>query len=240
MNDEQKALTAEAVWPDPLHVLFRIGDAFTPGEPISEWVATVAMAANDLAVVNGWLRQDDPRGGRDAYLYRVGMGHFFEIGESLRAQGAEPSVTDFIESMGEEADGYRAALDVHARWRPQLREIRNLASFHYPQAGSSRSRLTIALREAADSNGVVSISEEPDVRRFDFADEITAALFTKCAGDDTMLDLFREVSGAIIEFDSFAVHAVAQFVGASGARRTRVVPVDPHDRDAGWLPLGPP
>jgi hypothetical protein len=197
------------------------------------------MAANDLAVVNGWLRQDDPRGGRSAYLYRVGMGHFFEIGESLRAQEAEQTVSDFIDGMGEEAHGYHAALDAHAKWRPQLREIRNLAAFHYPQTGSSRSRLTLALHDAADSNGVVSISDEPDVRRFDFADEIMAALFTRCAGDDTMTDAFRDVSEAIIEFDSFAVHAVAQFVGNSPARRTRVVPVDPHDRDAGWLPLGP-
>src|SRR5690242_9275240 len=93
--------------PDPVYYLFRICDAFVPGEPLSEWAVTVAMAANDLADVNAWLVETDLGGHAYGHLYRLGLAHFYEIGENLKQREREAAVATFIDSMGGEADGYR-------------------------------------------------------------------------------------------------------------------------------------
>jgi hypothetical protein len=235
-----------------MHYLFRIGDAFVPGEPLSEWAVVVAMAANDLADVNTWLVETNPGRHVQGHLYRLGLAHFYEIGENLQLREREPTVAAFIHSMRDEADGYRSMLDAHQKWYTELCQVRHLATFHYPKSGA-RSRLSTALEDAAESNGAVSVGENPLIRRFEFADEIMAALFTRCAGGDEamleaieesvvegpMLELFQEVSGAITEFDVFAHNAIAEFVVRRAIPFAQVEPLDPDDVHAGWRLLNP-
>jgi hypothetical protein len=234
MEDEQQ--TSPDALPDPFYVYFRIGDAFTPGDPLSEWIVALSIAANDLSVLSGWLRHDDPDAGRYTYIIRVWVAHFYELGEGLSRRRDIPAIAEFVDAMGDDAAGYHAALETHSRLRPRLREIRSLTAFHYPRPVGGRSPLTVALRDAADSGAVVCVSDDPGVARFGFAEEIVAALFTRRAGGDAeMGELMNDVTKAVIGFIDFVTMAASRFVGPSGAPITRVIPAD--DPEVGWIPV---
>lgn len=168
------------------------------------------------------------------------MSHFHEVIENLTDRARDPAVVEFIASMDDDqAEGYHAALATHQRFSVPLARLRNNATFHYPRSNSARAPITRALRDAADSNGVVSVGDEPITGRFNFADEVLAALFAKCCADDAELEaLFPEVSQAVFGFYEFAHFAVSEFVGRSGAQIQQVNMVDPTNLDGGWRPVG--
>jgi hypothetical protein len=63
---------------------FRFGGVFPVDDPVSEWVATIALAFNDIALVHGQF--DEAFEGpafRYLYLLRISLGHFNEAAKYL-------------------------------------------------------------------------------------------------------------------------------------------------------------
>jgi len=201
----------------------RIGDVFCPGDVLAEWVATLAIAANDLATVGAWIEEPDERARTHPYLFRVVCSHFFEISKYLTLWQGEPAIVAFVAKLDAEGThSYREVLDTYAALQPTLGKIRDNSAFHYgPTVAASKNPLIRqALRAIADDPGLVVVSGER--AWFGFAGEAAAAIFTlSCGGSDPdageVERTIREVAGAIIELRRFATAAVTRFVADSGS-----------------------
>jgi hypothetical protein len=204
---------------DGLVVRFgRIGDAFTPGDPLAEWVATVSLAANDLNLLSAWITAEDgTRPASPTYLFRVAASHFFEIGKYLALRRRQPMVIAFIERMGETARGYRRVLTVYNEHITTLATIRDNSAFHYGPTSVEKKNPLIrrALIAVAEEQGEIYLNAGPVA--FGFAQELEAAIFTiSCGGIEPgareIGSLLEEVASAATEFDEFAHIAIRNFL----------------------------
>jgi hypothetical protein len=58
------------------------GDIYPPDDLLSEWLATIAMAANDLIAVHGLMAEAEDDSLR-WYYFRPAVGHFYEAAKHL-------------------------------------------------------------------------------------------------------------------------------------------------------------
>ena len=62
---------------------FRFRDFFSPDEPLSEWVAILALAFNDLSLLHEQMQRDAMTEHRFFYWLRLSISHFGEAGSYL-------------------------------------------------------------------------------------------------------------------------------------------------------------
>ncbi len=79
-------------------LVFKFGEMYPADDLISEWLATIAMAANDLITVNVQMAETDDDSLR-WYYFRAAAGHFHEVAKHLDETQRVPEVDEFAYSF---------------------------------------------------------------------------------------------------------------------------------------------
>lgn len=199
---EPSALARKAV--------FKIGQVYPADDPLSEWLATISMAANDLIAVHVLMAETDDDSLR-WYFFRAAAGHFYEAAKHLDETENVPEIKTFVASLPQPAR--EAHERVLALFRPHKTLISNLRNsvFHYPsmmnpqQPGVLRTarRLPAILRMAADHESHVRLGRLKDARMV-FADELSIGLAVRAVGTpqnlEKLQDAVREGVQAFMRF----------------------------------------
>jgi hypothetical protein len=201
---------------------FRLGDLLPADDPVSEWVATLTLAFNDIALVHGEF--DEAYEGpayRYFYLLRVALSHFNEAAKYLDETEDIAEVRAYVESLPEGLrELYDDSLRRYRERRGFLAQVRNLSAFHYPEMkpspgprGRLMKRLLEELAEATTSMYKGASGTIGDSRAL-FGDDIASKLFTRGASDDDELIAHHvEVKEAITSFMRFANGAINEWIG---------------------------
>ena len=125
------------------HYRFRFEEVFPPDDVLAEWVATLALAFNDLSLVRMQMRGDEDPKHRWLYWFRLGIAHFAEAASYLRDTSEIPEIAEFIASLPEDVrEHHRKCLECYAKHEKVIERTRSEAGFHYPefkiQAGQRR------------------------------------------------------------------------------------------------------
>jgi hypothetical protein len=123
-------------------IRFKIRDAFPADDQLARWATVLAMAFNDLLVVNRWLYpklKGETASTPDEifYLGRTAAAHLFEAATFLRKSDRMQAVNAFVATLDEEAQAaYRDLLEIgdggRGTFYRQLKHARN-KSFHYQE-----------------------------------------------------------------------------------------------------------
>ena len=167
---------------------FKIGQMYPSDDLISEWLATIAMAANDLIAVHVLMNETEDDSVR-WYFFRAAAGHFFEVGKHLDETSNVPEVKAFVASLPQPArEAYGNVLEVFRTHSAQISKLRQSA-FHYPSMMNPEkpdvlrvSRpLPAILDKAADVESQVRLGRLKDAR-FVFADDLSLRLAIRSVG----------------------------------------------------------
>jgi hypothetical protein len=85
------------------YLAFQMSEVFPEDDPLSEWLITLALAMNDLALVHVRLDEDQEEPDRAFYWNRLAVSHFTEAALFLRDTADVPEVRAFVELLGDEA-----------------------------------------------------------------------------------------------------------------------------------------
>src|SRR4051812_38890048 len=88
---------------------FVMGEVFPADDPVAEWVITLALAMNDLTLVNAMSEKDEDQPDRSFYWARLALSHFAEAALFLEASREVPAVKSFVASLAPEALKHHAA-----------------------------------------------------------------------------------------------------------------------------------
>jgi hypothetical protein len=232
-RNKQSAAPRQGAAPLPTLIAFRFGDVLPPDDPLAEWVATLALAFNDISYVH--TKFDEAFAGRAyEYLYvlRIALSHFKEAAEFLDKTSDAPFVIEFVKTLPQAArDRYEDSLRRYREQESRLAQIRNLAAFHYPElkvvAGQKRLReVQRVLTELEDERGFIFKAASGTVgeSRMLFADDIAGRLFVRGADDNDLYAAHEEVKQAIESFMRFTNAALDEWwarVQAKGAVFTK-------------------
>lgn len=198
---------------------FQFKEVFPPDDVLGEWIVTLAMAFNDLALVHVRLEEDSEDGARFLYWLRVALGHFNESANFLHNTAQIEQVEQFLASLSSQArEHYEAFMALSEGGRGTLARLRSTTAFHYPELrvveGMKKPRTVQRVLRALAARNDVGLIEKGDsgtVRegRLLFADEVVAVLVTEASGGaDAIEEVHREISEAIREFMRFTNHAL--------------------------------
>src|SRR5829696_3343608 len=116
------------------YVAGRVGDAFPADDLLSEWLVTLAVGMNDIALVHVRLDEDQDREERAFYWQRLALSHFKEIALFLSNTREINEVAAFVQGLdAEPRANYDRCLEVFEEQRDRLFDTRNKTTFHYPQ-----------------------------------------------------------------------------------------------------------
>lgn len=211
----------------PRHV-FKFGEMFPADDILAEWIATLALAFNDLSLVRTQLGKDETVSWRWFYWLRLGIAHFAEAARYIRETAENDAIAEFIGSLPEDAQAHYK--DVVARYEAHgtvIERIRNEAGFHYPvlkiESSQRRKRpIQIVLAGLADQPGSVE-GETFGNARLLFADDVVAGLVIRAHGNDEALGapaeeqlrllgpVHLEIEKAIASFVSFTNDALQEY-----------------------------
>jgi hypothetical protein len=231
---------------------FRFGDVLPADDPLSEWLILLAMALNDVALVNDRLERDYDSPHEYLYWLRLGVAHFFEAARLLKRGRDVQEVAAYIATLAPEVRGrYDACVSIYDERHEELKMIRDVLS-HYGRRWTRRGRdpehvIRSALEQLADSRTTMKTGTLREARLL-FADDVAAAIFTRATGvrrEDVAKDEVQEHVGrvqkrieeAVTAFVRFANPALMEHFGramAAGVPVQRVEPVDPQDWRKGW------
>jgi hypothetical protein len=216
---------------------FRFDQMFPADDVLAEWVATLALAFNDLSLVRVQMQEDAEAKHRWLYWFRLGIAHFAEAASYLRETSTIPEVAEFIDSLPEDVrEHHRKCLDCYAEHKEVIERIRNEAGFHYPELKirpeQRRPRTMQAVLEAlAGSHGQFDGEKIGDARLL-FADDVVGTLIGRALtgkllpGGADDLETLGRVSTAIEE----GIGAFVQFVDGVLSRYIRLA----IERGADW------
>jgi hypothetical protein len=205
-------------------IRFRFGDVFPADDFTSEWVATIALAFNDIAFVHSQF--DEAYEGpayRYFYLLRLSLGHFNEAAKYLDKTEAIPEVKAFVQTLPADVQAHYA--DCLRRYRERkgfLAQVRNLSVFHYPElkvasAGAGKPSLMRSILDGlADETTSLFKSKTETIgdSRVLFADDIVSRLFSRGAkNEDELLEHHIEIKEAITSYMRFANGAINEWLG---------------------------
>lgn len=224
------------------HFAFRIAEVFPEDAPLSEWLVTLSVAMNDLALVHGMLEDDQDAPERAFYWNRLAISHFAEAGLFLSDTREVEEVQTYLGSLGDEARAnYETTLAVFDEVRGRLFSVRNKATFHYPGLRPTNPQADRPVRDAlrllAEDSGVIRSARIKDARAL-FADDVMAAIFgDELGGLDRIPDFEGRVAQGTTAFIRFANLALDEHLVRAreqGAAIRAVDPIDPADPAAGW------
>lgn len=114
---------------------------FPADDLLSEWLATLTLAFNDISLVNEQLQQDHEVLHRFFYWLRLAIAHFFEAAKFLDETAEVPEVKAFVGALPDEAQAhYRTCLEKYRAQETPVQRLRNQAMFHYPRLQQGRTR----------------------------------------------------------------------------------------------------
>jgi hypothetical protein len=226
----------------PTYFAFPMGDVFPRDDPLSEWLVTLAIAMNDLALVHVKLDEDQDNPDRAFYWNRLAISHFTEAGLFLDQTTGIDEVSVFVTSLPAAAQGaYAECRAVFEECRGRLFLVRNKATFHYPSLRPADLQAARPVRDAlgvlADDRGIVRSARIRDARAL-FADDVVATIFAaELGGLDAIPDFEARVAVGVTAFIRFANLALDEHllrVREGGVPVEQVAPVDPADLRQGW------
>lgn len=224
------------------YLAFPMRDVFPEDDPLSEWLITLALAMNDLALVHVRLDEDQDAPDRAFYWNRLAVSHFTEAGLFLHDTADVPEVKAFVESLGGEARAkYDGCRTVFRECRSKLFSTRNKATFHYPALRPSNPQAARPIRDALvalrDDRGVIRSARIRDARAL-FADDVVATIFAREVGGlDVVPDFEARVAEGTTAFIRFANLALDEHLVRArerGVSVDEVEPIDPGDLRRGW------
>jgi hypothetical protein len=208
----------------PARYNFRFRDFFSADDVVAEWVATLALAYNDLVLLRERLIDDQVTEHRWFYWLRLMIGHFAEAATYLRDSSQISEIADFIDSLPDDVKEHRrVCLEIYERLEEPIERIRNQAGFHYPEMRAGRRRrspVQRALDELAQEVASVEVGPTHTVRgsRMLFADDVAGQLVLQASGGlEALGEVHRDVEAAIGSFVRFAHLVIDEFL----ARRAR-------------------
>jgi hypothetical protein len=201
---------------------FAFGLVFPADELLAEWVATLSLAFNDLALAHERLEADHETPHRFFYWLRLAIAHFYEAAMYLDDASEVPEVKEFVASLSPEAQQHYATCLARYRERetPTMR-LRNQAAFHYPrlQPGRQNRPMRRVLTGLADEMGQIDKGGEGTIRdaRLLFADDIVSRFFIDASGGEGALEeVHPDIEAGITAFMRFTNVAIEEwFVRAS-------------------------
>ncbi len=199
--------------------VFKFGDVYPADDLLSESLATISMAANDLIAVHVLMADTDDDSPR-WYYFRAAVGHFYEVAKHLDETESVPEVKKFVASLPQPAcEAHGKVLALFRTHKALISNLRN-SVFHYPsmmnprQPGVLRSSrpLPAILRMAAGHVSHVRLGRLKDARMV-FADELTVGLAVRSVGTHQNLDKVRETAEeGVQEFMRFMNPALDEHV----------------------------
>jgi len=193
---------------------------------LAEWVATLALAFNDLSLVRVQMGRDEDSKHRWLYWFRLGIAHFAEAATFLRETSKIPEIAKFIESLPEDVrEHHRECLECYATHEQVIERIRNEAGFHYPEIKIERRKRTMhqVLGALRDGYGEI-VGETIGDARLLFADDVVAALVGRALTGELTPDLVEDlevVARVSIEIEE-GIGAFVQFVNGVLERYLRL------------------
>lgn len=163
--------------PKPLRLTFKIGDGLPADSWLAIYISAVAVALNDLLMVNKlYLRNEDEEGlgAERLYLMRLSASHLYELQNTIKLAGDYDAVKEFVERL---PAGVRENLSrvgqFEVPWiRESVRHIRN-TTFHYGSKSHDLEKLGWALSQTAEDEGEVTNADGTlSGLRFGFADTV--------------------------------------------------------------------
>jgi hypothetical protein len=214
-----------------------MGDAFPADDVLAEWVATLSLAFNDLALVATRAEEDANTPFKFFYWTRLLISHFAEVGLYLHETKDVAEVKGFVDSLSETVrKNYESALAAFEARQAELHGIRSHV-FHYPElrvvSGKKKKRLMQRVLAAhADSTTLVKLGKVKDARLL-FADDIAAEVFqVMTGGDEKFEEVHGEISSATTPLTRFMNAAIEEYLvrrGKAGLTMKQVEPVDDED-----------
>jgi hypothetical protein len=198
---------------------FKFEQVFPADDVLAEWVATLALAFNDLSLVRVQMQQDAEPKHRWLYWFRLGIAHFAEAASYLRETSEIPEIAEFIDSLPEAVrEHHRKCLECYAEHEEVIERIRNEAGFHYPELkvreGQRRKRTMQAVLEALGESYGQIVGETFGDARLLFADDVAGALVGRALTGTLIpervedVEVLGQVSVAIEEGIASFVHFV--------------------------------
>lgn len=204
----------------------KFGEVFPRGDVVGEWIATLALAFNDIAYVYRQMGEayEDRPAYEFFYFLRLAIGHFNEAGAQLDRGENVPDVVAYVGSL--DSDAQALHVDCLRRYRSQtsvIAQVRNLSAFHYPKFEPSNSRgvMRMALEDLANEYGWMFKAASQTIRdsRLLFADDIQSKLFTRATPSDAALYAAHgEIEEAIQSFMRFTNKALDEWWARAMAR----------------------
>lgn len=224
------------------YLAFRMSEVFPEDDPLAEWLITLALAMNDLALVHVRLDEDQDDPASAFYWNRLAVSHFTEAGLFLADTAEVHEVKAFVGSLGDEARAkYDECLAIFRERRALLFRTRNKATFHYPALRPTTPHAPRPIRDALtalrDERGVIRQARIREARGL-FADDVVATIFAHEVGGLDAVPAFEarvaEATTAFIRFANLALDEHLTRARARGASVEIVEPVDPADLRRGW------
>jgi hypothetical protein len=208
---------------------FRLDEVFPADDLVSEWLATIAMGANDLIMLTVLTHQvSDPRA--QWYYFRGQAAHFYEIAKHLHDTAELPEIKAFVGSLPERAqEAYGVVVRIFKAEKPLLRNLRQTA-FHYPSllnperstAPHSRRALQSVLHEHGAQQTAVRLGRLKDAR-FLFADDLTLGLAVwMVGGESNLIKLNDAIADGIHAFMKFMNPALSVHIEAREAGGAKI------------------
>jgi hypothetical protein len=213
-------------------VSFRMGDVFPADDPLSEWVATLAMAFNDIALIHERMIEDQDAHRRFFYWLRLAISHYAEAVDYLITTEPVEVVGHFRESLSDEAqNAYKECVERYVARESEIQQIRNVVGFHYPELRFSASRrrqrpMQQALTALAGETGRIKRDVIINARFF-FADDVAATLFMRSTPTwDDVLTAHRDIVEGMEAFMRFGNPAITEFFSRAAAGGAQLIVTD--------------
>jgi len=219
---------------------FRFEQVFPADDVLAEWVATLALAFNDLSLVRMQMGKDEEPKHRWLYWFRLGIAHFAEAASYLRDTSEIPEIAEFIASLPEDIrEHHRKCLECYTKHEKVIERIRSEAGFHYPELeireGQRRKRTMQKVLGALSENRGEIVGETIGEARLLFADDVVSTLVGRAItgelnpDDVEDLDVLGQVAVEIEE----GIGAFVKFVNGVLERYLGLA----IERGAEWKPV---
>lgn len=196
---------------------FAFGRVFPPDDLLSEWVATLALAFNDLALVHDRIEADAETPHRFFYWLRLAIAHFYEAAKYLDDTAEVDEVKAFVATLPADAQKhYETCLEQYKEQQTPVQRLRNQAAFHYPRLQPTRHNRPMkkVLDSLAGEAGQIDRAEQDTIRdsRLLFGDDIMSRFFVEASGGEAALgQVHPNIEAAITAFMRFTNAALDEW-----------------------------
>jgi hypothetical protein len=187
-----------------------IGRVFPARDPVSQFITSLAIAINDLAVMDRHMHEAMDEGSSESVFYlRLVCSYLHELGLRFGQARRVKPVQGFVASLPDDAREDFAFIS--RLGQGELSPIRQVA-FHFPKIGDKRLTQALEAVKAVPAR----IRHEQRGRRMEYADHVAAYMSFGPLSDADAAKLMGRISEAIdrlADFGRTAIDAHAERVG---------------------------